>query len=118
MKTPTTRLEKFVASTAKKSGYDTPESFLKEVCEHSCQSGIVGALIYYTDTVKFYRKYRKEINDLLVENMDNSGADSPSGLFGDKRDTSDPLAHDEQNQNLLAWFGFEESAMRLLGNDW
>ena len=35
------------------------------------------------------------------------------GLFGDKWETDDPMALATFNQNLLAWFGFEETARRM-----
>lgn len=77
-----------------------------------CQSGMVGKLIYYTDTVKFYRKHQTEIDALLKEMLDSTGS-SITELFGDKWDTDDPLARAELNQNLLAWFGFEETARKI-----
>ena len=66
------------------------------------QSGVVGELIYYSDTVRFYKQYRREINALLYELMDGTGLYAPSKLFGDKWDKEDPLAQDDINQNLLA----------------
>jgi hypothetical protein len=50
-----------------------------------------------------------------LEALDNFGG-APSELFGDKWDKNDPLALDTQNQNLLAWFGFEEMAFKLAGS--
>jgi hypothetical protein len=38
-------------------------------------------------------------------------------LFGDKWDKTDPLARDSGNQNLLAWFGFEETARMIAGKE-
>jgi len=73
----------------------------------------VGELIYYHDTLAFYKKYQTEISEILCEFMDDMGSGSPAALFGDLWDKSDPLADDTQNQNLLAWFGFEETANRL-----
>lgn len=88
------------------------EGVLKDLFYGGCQSGMVGHLIYYHDTVKFFKKYRQEINALLVEILDSSGL-SISELFGDKWEKEDPLAQDTLNQNLLAWFGFEETARKL-----
>ena len=76
------------------------ESVIREVTAHGCQSGIVGDLIYYSDTVKFYKKHRGDISALLAEAIDSW-------------DELDPLADDTQNQNLLAWFGFEETARQI-----
>ena len=36
--------------------------------------------------------------------MDSTGLYAPSELFGNKWDKEDPLAQDDYNQNLLAWF--------------
>ena len=38
---------------------------------------------------------------------------SPIDLFGNKWDKEDMLAIDIYNQNLLAWFGFEETLRRI-----
>ena len=84
-----------------------------DVLYHGCQSGIVGELIYYSDTVRFYKQYRDEINELLYNTMSETGLYAPSDLFGEKWDKEDPLAQDIYNQNLLAWFGFEETLRNL-----
>jgi len=60
----------------------------------------------------FYQKYKTEINQLLYELLDGTGL-SISELFGDNWDNADPLAIETQNQNLLAWFAYEEIASRL-----
>ena len=92
-------------------GYDEGASgAAKDLFYGGCQSGIVSALIHTQDCVKFYRKHRITIAAMLAELMDSTGVKSPAELFGDKWDTSDPLATDDANQNLLAWFGFEEAA--------
>ncbi len=93
--------------------YGDKKYIFTDVLHHGCQSGVVGELIYYSDTVRFYKQYRNEINALLYETMNGMGIYSPSGLFGDKWDKEDPLAQDTYNQNLLAWFGFEESLRNI-----
>lgn len=92
------------------------ESFIKDVLQHGCQSGIVRELIYYKDTTEFYSKYKKEISALLNETLSETGCDSPAELFGNKWDEEDPLAIEDHNKNLLAWFGFEETC-RQIAND-
>lgn len=89
---------------------------LEDLLAYGCQSGMVGELIYYSDTYAFYEKHCKEINALLAEMLDNTGCKAPAELFGTKWDSTDPLALDIQNQNLLAWFGFEEAARQLHDN--
>jgi len=88
---------------------DGPKGILKDLFYGGCQSGIVGHLIYYTDTCEFYEYHRAEISELLAETIDSTGL-AVHELFGDKWEKEDPLANDTHNQNLLAWFGFEETA--------
>ena len=94
--------------------YSDKSGIFTDVLHYGCQSGIVGELIYYSDTVRFYKQYRQEINELLYRLMEEMGSYAPSDLFGDKWDKEDPLAQDDYNQNLLAWFGFEET-LRAIG---
>ena len=39
--------------------------------------------------------------------------EKPMNIFGDKWDKEDPLAAEDFNQNLLAWFGFEETLRKI-----
>lgn len=77
-----------------------------------CASGMVGHLIYTRDCVAFYRRHRKDIAALLSDALDNTGG-TVAGLFGDRWDSQDPLAFEDGNRNLLAWFGFEEAARNI-----
>ena len=95
------------------SNYDDKTNIFKDVLYYGCQSGTVGFLIYYSDTVRFYKQYREEIDNLLYEEMENTGLYSPSELFGKSWDKEDPLGRDDYNQNLLAWFGFEETLRKV-----
>tara|TARA_Y100000592_G_scaffold80311_1_gene126882 strand:+ start:1641 stop:2123 length:483 start_codon:yes stop_codon:yes gene_type:complete len=88
------------------------ESTVNNLLEYGCISGMVCHLITYVDTTAFYNEYRGDIYALLAETLESTGL-SVGELFGDKWDESDPLANDTQNQNLLAWFGFEETARRI-----
>lgn len=109
------KLEKHVKKWIKQQAVDYSDGVngvMRDLMYGGCQSGFVTHLIYYTDTVKFYKKYKDEINELLATYYDSAFT-----LFGDKWDVDDPLALDTQNQNLLAWFGFEETASRLYP-DW
>ena len=93
--------------------YDDKKNIVTDVLEHGCQSGIVGSLIYYDDTTAYYETNKNAINELLYETMDECGIYDLSKLFGDKWDKEDPLAIDVLNQNLLAWFGFEETMRKV-----
>lgn len=93
--------------------YADKTNIFKDVLYYGCQSGTVGFLIYYYDTVRFYKRYREEINNLLYELMSDTGIFAMSELFGDRLDKEDPLGQDYYNQNLLAWFGFEETLKNI-----
>lgn len=98
------------------SEYSDKTYLFKDVLYHGCQSGVVSELIWYSDTVKFYKKYQDEINDLLKDFMDGTGIYAMNELFGKNWDDEDPLAIEDYNRNLLAWFGFEET-LRNVGQN-
>jgi hypothetical protein len=113
MNTPTTKLERHVAKWLRE--YDGgAKSAIHDLMQGGCQAGTVGHLIYYHDTTRFYSRHKAEINAMLAEYLQETGAAGPAELFGDKWDSDDPLCQDTYNQNLLAWFGFEETARRLM----
>ena len=90
-------------------GYDKPEDLLKDLFYGGCSSGMVGHLIYYHDTLAFYRKNSKEIDTMYAEAIKEFGKDFRLNPWDD----DDPLARDTQNRNTLAWFGFEKTARKL-----
>ena len=73
-------------------------------------SGIVGSMIYYSDTLKFFNLYRKEIEKLWQEASFETGM-----KLTDLRnfDESDPFIRDTNNKNLLAWWSYEQIAVML-----
>ena len=93
-------------------GYSLAD-WLGELMQYGCQSGIVGKMIYYRDTLPFYKRHKVEINELLYSMLADCGLKNPAELFGEKWEPDDPLALDTLNQNLLAWFAFEETARKL-----
>ncbi len=96
--------------------YDNKTDIFTDVLYYGCQSGVVSHLIYYSDTTTYYAKHKEEINKLLCKTLWECGANNPKDLFGDKWDIDDPLALDTYNQNLLAWFGFEETMRNIAYN--
>jgi hypothetical protein len=80
--------------------------------ERSSECGMVGVLAYPSSMARFFKSYRPEINELLSDAIFNCGAEY-SAIFGDKWDTTDPLALEWRNQSLLAWFSYEEVAFRF-----
>ena len=112
-----THLQTDVATWLLDSGADYEngaEGALGDLMYGGCQSGIVGTLVYYSDTTAYFQQHREAIEQLLTEAIDAMGCDGPRGLFGDKWDHEDMFPpRKSPNQNLLAWFAFEETARSL-----
>ena len=102
---------RWLNSTGKDGGYtENAAGAYRDLMKGGCASGMVSDLTYYTDTVRFYKRHASEIDQMLQEACDDSGC-LPGKLFERAGwDDSDPLARDTTNQNILAWFGFEEAA--------
>ena len=93
--------------------YDNPEDFFTDLVENGCISGMVGELVYYSDTVSFCKRHKEDINNSIYEIMDCYGVESPKDLFGDRFDDTDFLFIGDQNQNLITWFIFEETCASI-----
>ena len=108
-------LEKRIVSILKYKlqDYNNLKSLIEDVLNSGLQSGIISDLIYYKDTLAFYKRYKKEIDILLKDIMNETGSNSPADVFGNKWDKEDFFIQDTNNRNLLAWFGFEEKTREL-----
>ena len=91
------------------SKYDDKNDIFLDVINCGCESGVCRDLVFYEQTKRFYETYKYEINELLWK----SDFDNFNDLFGDKWDPYDPLALEDDNKNLLAWFGFEETITNI-----
>ena len=80
---------------------------MNDIITHGCVSGVIGNLIYYSDTTLFYDKYEKEI-DKLADDIDSFSSVVISILNRHK------LGNMAELKNSLAWFGFEETTRKLL----
>ena len=89
--------------------YDDKKNIFLDVINNGCHSGACRDLIYCEQTKRFYNTYKYEINELIYKSDYTNLAD----LLGDDWDKRDPLALEEDNQNLLAWFGFEETLQNI-----
>lgn len=69
-----------------------------EIVAHGCQSGIVSALITYSDTERFFDNHSNEIFE-LVEDMKQEGLMDMNNF--------------ELSKNNLAWFAFETIAQEI-----
>lgn len=91
---------------------DNIKQSMLDIQNYGCQSGMVGSLIYYNDTEKFYNKYKDEINSLANETIESTGYNSLFDLIP-SLDKEDQLMLESHNKNILAWFGFEETTNKL-----
>lgn len=110
---PTTPLQHEVNDWYTDQQADGYTSCLEDLAKHGCVSGMVGDLIYHTDTLAFYLKHRTDIDAMAYEMADDCGISVADLFSGGGWDPSDPFARDTTNQNILAWFGFEETARNL-----
>lgn len=72
--------------------------FFSDLLQHGCQSGMVGSLIYYSDTHQFYDTYYDEIEDIRYDLEQSIG---------------ESLKSQGDLKNWYAWLGFEETARQL-----
>ena len=89
--------------------YDDKKDIFLDVMKFGCVSGVCRDLVFYEQTKRFYENYKREINELLWKSEFNNFNE----LFGSGWDSYDPLALEDDNQNLLAWFGFEETITNI-----
>ena len=73
-------------------------STVEEIVTYGCQSGVVSALITYSDTELFFDKHANEIFELL-EDMKQEGIIDMNNF--------------ELSKNNLAWFAFETIAQEI-----
>jgi len=76
--------------------------WFNDLMQHGCQCGMVGELVYYTDTHKFYDKNYDDIEELRQDLEENIGETlKPKGDL----------------KNWYAWMAFEETARNIALND-
>jgi len=89
------------------------EDYIQGLLTHGCISGWCSNLVYYSDTLAFYKQHIDYINDMVKDTLWEFGADCMSSVFGKKFDNEDPLIQETTNQNLLCWFSFEETVRQF-----
>lgn len=111
---PETTLErsvtKWLRETARGSYDGSISAVMKDLAYGGCASGMVGHLIYTHDAAAFYMRHRKEIGGFVAELRADCDW-NPNQING--WDDTDPFALELNNQNYLAWLGFEEAARRV-----
>lgn len=77
---------------------DEIKTYIKDLLNHGCQSGMVSGLIYYKDTHAFFDTHYDDIEQLRQDLEENLGQ---------------PLEVKSDLKNYLAWLAFEETARKL-----
>jgi len=85
---------------------------IEDLLTHGCVSGMVGSLIYYTDTCKFYADHKAEIYSMAEDQSENIGYKNAFELFANLNGAEN-VGSIDQLENLLAWYGFEEMARQI-----
>lgn len=108
------------------------KEYLQDIINHGADAGFPG-FTYYSDTADFYKKYKKEINQLAKDIADELGEDiftmvsnfrAIKGYFSTIEIAKTMYGHrtkQEENDliqidNILAWFALEEVARHLIDN--
>ena len=96
-------------------GYDDNDTYcyLHDVLYGGGQSGIISSLIYYTDTVAFYKKHKNDIKSMINECMRDFGYNSINEMFINW-DNEDIFNDETQNQNIMVWFGYEQTIRNIV----
>jgi hypothetical protein len=87
------------------------ERFLiKDIATHGCSGGVSG-LTYYTETIAFYDKHKKEIWDMLYNLSEDTGFSVPFLMsdFDGARNVSD----EDTFKNFLVWWAVTQKAREL-----
>ena len=79
--------------------YHNITDFFEDLLQNGCSGGMVGSLIYYRDTEKFFDTHYEEIMELKTEFEESTG---------------ETMKIPHQLKNHLAWFGFEQTAYNLV----
>ena len=90
---PESRLEGHVAKEILSEEF--PLSTMEDLLRYWCESWIIGSLIYYSDTHKFFDDFYNDIEDIRMEYWQELGVN---------------LNIKEDYKNYMAWFVFEYSA--------
>lgn len=76
----------------------------EDVLTHGCVSGMVGSLIYYTDTTAFFDKYVDEIYDLI----EDYGPDEFLEMISANVSATEILVNADTAKNWITWRAYEE----------
>ena len=102
-----TKLEKRVINDLLNAGLSTEElkDYIKDIVQCGCISGIVPSLIYYSDTIKFFNCYRKEILSMLQ--------DPDKNIYSEYTYLLDQKKYSVSEKNDLSWFAYDNTVIRI-----
>lgn len=109
------QLEKTIARWASRKADDyggDVAGVFRDLFYGGCASGMVGGMVYYCDTVRFFEVHAQEILAMAHEQAEEMGHPNVFAFLADLQGAADVNDYD-QFANLLAWYGFEEAARRL-----
>lgn len=86
---------------------------LEDIGRSGLASGIIGSLIYYDDTTKFFDTYYDEISDVLSDIEDN-GLDPMEWLKSSVGDNIAIIMCTEISKNYICWMTYEYVCDELL----
>ena len=102
-----TKLEKRVINDLLNTGLSTTElkDHIIDITKYGCISGIVSSLVYYSDTVRFFNCYRKEILTMLT--------DPDKNIYFNDMYWLDHTKYSISEKNSLTWFAYEDIVCRI-----
>ena len=74
------------------------------------QGGSITELVWFSDTIDFFKKYSDEISKIISDFIQECGSDVFFKMF----DIEDPLFRDDSNRNLATWFATQSILSELV----
>lgn len=93
---------------------DDPKSYIIDVTNHGCVSGTCSNLIYYKDTCEFYTKHKGDIWEMASERANEMGEKNLLQMIANLNG-ADSVGGVDQFENLMAWYGYEETIRKVAG---
>ena len=87
--------------------YDSEVYTIKNFIKHTTIDCVINELSYYSDTIASYQINKEDIKNILGDIIKDTGLNVKK-IFNGKWDNTDPFSLEENNKNLLEWYGFKE----------
>lgn len=98
------------------SDADGLKGWFEDLMKYGCVSGMVGGLVYYSDTVAFFERNKDAIFELALDQTKNFGNKNILEMLGGLNGANNVGDYD-QFANLMSWYAFEETARDIYEND-